>query len=85
MKGEEIMDREEYIAKLELLYVGDRNALEEIILFYDELEKYKNNWNKLKEWAKSFTTDEFNYNFLVVRIIDILIKMQELETGDNND
>lgn len=40
------MNRNEYIAKLELLYVGDRNCLEELITTYDELE---NENKQLKE------------------------------------
>lgn len=50
------MNRNEYIAKLELLYVGDRNCLEELITTYDELEnenkQLKDNWNELKKWLE---------------------------------
>jgi len=35
--------------------------------------------DELEEWLKNFSTNEFDYNFLVVRISDILDKIQELK------
>ena len=49
-------------------------SLEQDLTIIDELEK----------WCKSFTTEEFNYNFLVVRIKDILEKISELK-GEKNE
>lgn len=40
--------------------------------------------DELEKWCKSFTTEEFNYNFLVVRIKDILDKISELK-GEKNE
>ena len=33
------MSRDEFIGKLQMVYVGDRNALDEIVGVYDELKK----------------------------------------------
>ena len=44
-------------------------SLEQDLTIIDELEK----------WLKGFGTKEFNYNFLVVRIKDILDKISELK------
>ena len=58
------MNKEELIGKLQMVYVGDKNALNELIGYYDGLKQgidelqqenkqLKDNWNKLKEIAKS--------------------------------
>ena len=58
------MDKEELIGKLQMVYVGDINALNELICYYDELKtiivelqqenkQLKDNWNKLKEHLKN--------------------------------
>ena len=55
------MNKEELIGKLQMVYVGDRNALNELIGYYDGLkecieivqqenQKYKEVIDKLKEW-----------------------------------
>lgn len=41
--------------------------------------------DELEIWLKSFTTEEFNYNFLVVRIKDILDKVNELKGVKENE
>ena len=41
------MNREEFIGKLQMVYVGDRNAIDEIISEYDRLN---NIINKLEKW-----------------------------------
>ena len=57
------MNKEELIGKLQMVYVGDRNALNELIGYYDGLKQgidelqqenkiLKDNWNKLKEYCK---------------------------------
>ena len=55
------MNKEELIGKLQMVYVGDKNALNELIGYYDGLKqgieelqqenkKYKEVIDKLKEW-----------------------------------
>ena len=55
------MNKEELIGKLQMVYIGDRNALNELIGYYDGLKqgieelqqenkKYKEVIEKLKEW-----------------------------------
>ena len=57
------MNKEELIGKLQMVYVGDKNALDELIGYYDGLKQVidelqhenkqlKDNWNKLKEFIK---------------------------------
>ena len=54
------MNKEELIGKLQMVYAGDRNALNELIGYYDGLKQgidelqqedkqLKDNWNKLKK------------------------------------
>lgn len=53
----------------------------------DVLNKYVDSIkliDELEKWCKSFTTEEFNYNFLVVRIKDVLDKISELK-GEKNE
>ena len=58
------MNKEELIGKLQMVYVGDRNALNELIGYYDGLKQgieelqqenkqLKDNWNMLKEHLKN--------------------------------
>lgn len=55
------MNKEELIGKLQMVYVGDKNALNELIGYYDGLKQgieelqqenkqLKDNWNKLKKY-----------------------------------
>lgn len=55
------MNKEELIGKLQMVYVGDKNALNELIGYYDGLkqgieelqqenQKYKETFDELKEW-----------------------------------
>ena len=68
------MNRTEYIGKLNALYVGDKNCLEELITAYDEkdkeIERLNNIINELEEWLYDNTNyeeydrvekDTFNY------------------------
>ena len=87
------MNKEELIGKLQMVYVGDINALNELIGYYDGLKQVieelqqenkqlKYNWNKLRE----FIVKEY-YMYLPLeantKSITILIdKMQELEGSD---
>ena len=60
------MNKEELIGKLQMVYVGDKNALNELIGYYDGLKtiiselqqenkQLKDNWNMLKEYCKENT------------------------------
>lgn len=65
------MNKNEFIGKLELLYVGDRDALEELITCYDELqqsiEDLKSENYKLNEKLESLQQDvEENYKRIPV-------------------
>ena len=50
------MNRTEYIGKLNALYVGDKNCLEELITAYDEkdkeIERLNNIINELEKWLE---------------------------------
>ena len=59
------MNKEELIGKLQMVYVGDKNALNELIGYYDGLkqgieelqqenQKYKEVIDKAKEYMKDF-------------------------------
>lgn len=52
---------------------------EEVVNWKNESKQSKKVIYELEKWLKSFTTEEFNYNFLVVRIKDILDKINELK------
>lgn len=65
------MNKNEFIGKLELLYVGDRDALEELITCYDELqqsiEDLESENYKLNEKLESLQQDvEENYKRIPV-------------------
>lgn len=55
------MNKVELIGKLQMVYVGDRNALDELVGYYDGLQEViklvreenkqlKENWNKLRDY-----------------------------------
>lgn len=49
------MNKEELIGKLQMVYVGDRNALNEMIDYYDELFDEMSDWREeAKELKKQF-------------------------------
>ena len=86
-----VMNKEELIGKLKMVYVGDKNALNELIGYYDGLKEcieivqqenkqLKANWDKLKEWLES--NWEESQDIWFVKIIN---KMQELEQGSDSD
>lgn len=91
------MNKEELIGKLQMVYVGDKNALNELIGYCDGLkevieivqqenEKLKDNWNKLREIAKSQSGFKKRADLkggLWFEIDDLLNKMQELEQGSD--
>ena len=90
------MNKEELIGKLQMVYVGDKNALNELIGYYDGLKEcieivqqenkqLKDNWNKLKEWVKegkkiSSVQDNRIGYNFTTFILD---KIQEIEGGMN--
>ena len=90
------MNKEELIGKLQMVYVGDKNALNELIGYYDGLKQVieelqqenkqlKDNWNKLREYigAEWYSYDNESVECEVAG--DILDKMQELEGSDSNE
>ena len=92
------MNKEELIGKLQMVYVGDINALNELICYYDGLKQVteelqqenkqlKDNWNKLKEIVKSQSDFKLKVRNKEVwfEIDELLSKMEELEKGVNND
>ena len=81
------MNKEELIGKLQMVYVGDKNALNELIGYYDGLKtiivelqqenkQLKDNWNELKE----YTQEKYdNPSWASCGARYVLEKMQELE------
>ena len=77
------MNRTEYIGKLNALYVGDKNCLEELITAYDEkdqeIERLNNIINELEKYLieqveRSYSNDYDN----------VLDKLDELK-GSNKE
>ena len=62
------MDRTEFIGKLQLIYVGDKRASEEIIAEYDRLN------NIIKELEKEMKRDDLSY----IETQYVLDKLEEL-------
>lgn len=87
------MDKEEYTIKLDMIATfKDKQVRVEDLLkqlfkenkqLKEELEKYKDNWNKLREWIVYHKHNEnIKEHYLVVDYGTLLGKMQELEKGD---
>ena len=90
------MNKEELIGKLQMVYVGDTNALNELIGYYDGLKQgiedlqqenkqLKDNWNKLRKYIKEegFEINTREYGSLDVISKDIIIeKIHESEGSD---
>ena len=56
------MDRTEFIGKLQMVYVGDRNAIDELVGVYDNLKQENQRLNNvLNELEKKLIED---YNWL---------------------
>ena len=47
------MNKEELIGKLQMVYVGDRNALNELIVYYDGLKQENKELKKQLEYLRS--------------------------------
>ena len=87
------MNKEELIGKLQMVYVGDRNALNELIGYYDglkqgiervqqESQKYKEVIDKLNDLLiikKARCLNEDNYILNVPDLDDILQVLKEVE------
>lgn len=84
------MNKEEFIGKLQMVYVGDRNAIEEIISEYDrlnnlitELEKYCN--EEIIDYDKAIDSkilseiDRDRYEAEKVCFLDMLDKLKALK------
>ena len=88
------MNKEELIGKLQMVYVGDRNALNELIGYYDGLKQgieelqqenkqLKDNWNMLKEHLKNRYdngTESISYREVFIEIKEM---MKEIEQGSD--
>ena len=74
------MNRTEYIGKLNALYVGEKNCLEELITAYDEkdqeIERLNNIINKLEQWLYDNTNYE-EYDRVEKDTFDYVIKKIE--------
>ena len=79
------MNRTEYIGKLNALYVGEKNCLEELITAYDEkdkeIEKLNNIINELEKWLDK--KEKLTFNSWNKGIHEVQRKLQELK-GNNN-
>ena len=84
------MNRTEYIGKLNALYVGDKNCLEELITIYDEkdkeIERLNNIIKELEEYIvrklKEFNSPEEYYT--LKQIDNIHYRLQELKGDESN-
>ena len=67
------MNKTEYIGKLNALYVGEKNCLEELITAYDEkgkeIERLNNIIKEVKEYIESYMP---NYDFDKTNLIKLL-------------
>ena len=79
------MNKEELIGKLHMIYAGDRNALEEMIGYYDGLkqgieivqqenQKYKEIIDRAIEYLEQPYRDNFDYS--KSQILEILKKAE---------
>lgn len=86
------MNKEELIGKLHMIYAGDRNALEEMVGYYDGLkqvieilkeenQKLKENRYKAIEYIESYKTDYSPYELSDYNVRQIL----EILKGDSNE
>lgn len=74
------MTREDFIAALQACYFGDRNAFDEIVSVYEDLQQenkqLKDNWNELKKYTyKVIETDNELYGTWLLQ------EMKRLEEG----
>lgn len=84
------MNKEELIGKLQMVYVGDRNALNELIGYYDGLKecieivqqqnkKYKEVIDKAIEYINKHIKDDYycrKSDYLINNLLDILKEVE---------
>lgn len=56
------MNKEELIGKLQMVYIGDKNALNEMIYYYDEL------FDEMESWKQ----DTQKYKEVIEKAIDLI-------------
>ena len=54
------MNKTEYIGKLNALYVGDKNCLEELITAYDEKDKEIERLNNIIKEVREYIQDRYD-------------------------
>ena len=54
------MNKTEYIGKLNALYVGDKNCLEELITAYDEKDKEIERLNNIIKEVREYIEERYN-------------------------
>ena len=82
------MNREEFIAKLQMVYVGDRNAFNEIVGVYDNLKEENERLNNVLNELKKDLQEAFNElqpNELIDGRNLIENILNELKESDNNE
>ena len=86
------MNKTEYIGKLNALYVGDKNCLEELITAYDEkdkeIERLNNIIKEVREYIEEhFEREYFDYDILEANTIynrDLYKVLKILKGSDSN-
>lgn len=63
------MNKEELIRKLQMVYVGDKNALNEMIDYYDELFYEMENWKEENKKYKEVINKATNELFILKDMI----------------
>lgn len=83
------MNRTEYIGKLNALYVGEKNCLEELITIYDEkdkeIERLKKRNKEIYEGFMATTKELTEYAEEVERLNNIIQKAIEYLESYNTD
>ena len=78
------MNKEELIGKLQMVYVGDKNALNELICYYtilkrgiDELQQQNQKYKEVIDKAIKELNDYLNINTVIRdELLDILTEME---------
>ena len=79
------MNKTEYIGKLNALYVGEKNCLEELITIYDEKDKEIERLNNIINELEKYINEEYIYDELGMKIFDaskLQDKLQELKGSE---
>ena len=68
------MNKEELIGKLQMVYVGDKNALNEMIDYYDELFDEMSNWREeAKELKKQLEKNQNHLKGIFAQVNDDIL------------